>query len=76
LIDLGSETKFLRIERPNIVLDEQGAVIALLVACPGGLFTRKAERRGAHLGVSCRPIWATPLITSRPSKLNQAKGKN
>jgi arylsulfatase A-like enzyme len=29
----GSETKFLRIERPNIVLDEQGAVIAVLAAC-------------------------------------------
>jgi hypothetical protein len=28
-----SETKFLRIERPNIVLDEQGAVIAVLAAC-------------------------------------------
>ena len=29
----GSETKFLRIERPNIVLDEEGAVIAVLAAC-------------------------------------------
>jgi arylsulfatase A-like enzyme len=29
----GSETKFLRIERPNVVLDEQGAVIAVLAAC-------------------------------------------
>ena len=29
----GSERKFLRIERPNIVLDEQGAVIAVLAAC-------------------------------------------
>jgi hypothetical protein len=29
----GSEEKFLRIERPNIVLDEQGAVIAVLAAC-------------------------------------------
>jgi len=29
----GSEEKFLRIERPNVVLDEQGAVIAVLAAC-------------------------------------------
>ena len=29
----GSETKFLRIERPNVVLDEKGAVIAVLAAC-------------------------------------------
>jgi len=29
----GSEEKFLRIERPNVVLDEHGAVIAVLAAC-------------------------------------------
>jgi len=29
----GSETKFLRIERPNVFLDEEGAVIAVLAAC-------------------------------------------
>jgi len=43
---------------------------------PGGLLTRKSKGDSAYLGVSCRTIWATPLITSRPSKLNQAKGKN
>ena len=29
----GSETKFLRIERPNIFLNEEGSVIAVLAAC-------------------------------------------
>ena len=29
----GSETKFLRIERPNVFLDEEGAVVAVLAAC-------------------------------------------
>jgi len=38
-------------------------------SCPGGLLTRKSKGGSAYLGLSCRPIWATPLITSRPSKL-------
>jgi hypothetical protein len=40
----GSETKFLRIERPNIVLDEQGAVIAVLAAC-----SPEKQKEGARI---------------------------
>jgi hypothetical protein len=40
----GSEEKFLRIERPNVVLDEQGAVIAILAAC-----TPENQRDGSRI---------------------------
>jgi hypothetical protein len=40
----GSEEKFLRIERPNVVLDEQGAVIAVLAAC-----TPENEKDGSRI---------------------------
>ena len=40
----GSEEKFLRIERPNVVLDEHGAVIAVLAAC-----TPENQRDGSRI---------------------------
>ena len=62
----GSEEKFLRIERPNIVLDEEGSVIAVLAAC-----TPENQKDGSRILVfpvdrfGAKPSAQAPPHTSR-----------